>query len=487
MRLLNTESMRLESFFGSAPRYAILSHTWEEEEILFEDISNPEQSTPVKKKGWEIVDGSCRQARLDGYEYVWIDTCCIDKSSSAELSEAINSMFMWYHNASRCYVYLADYDRFTIRKKTDIKSSRWFTRGWTLQELIAPRDVEFYDCNWFFIGRRQVQPRKPDEVHEESKDSEDGVLDEDRVPDEDRGWERRRRPAARRPSANLIPLKSAPVQELVSALASFSIAQKMSWAARRQTTRPEDEAYSLLGIFGVNMPLLYGEGRQAFFRLQQEIVRLSNDQSILAFVHQPRATEAWSTQDCPLLADSPACFAGSGQVGLPDTGSGAFQELTELSPSQKALETRLYLWPVQHDHGESRGASLYFAILDSAYPNDLTSHPAIVVRALDDTGTIFTRFYGHLLVKLNPLFMTADTPRLAGSVKAHFSIMPACGLWIVCLGVTSFAPRPLCQADGGVVISVETGLGRRSVLRDGPLVLLSTRAAQASTRAFSWT
>ena len=111
MRLLSTESLRLESFFrGSMPQYAILSHTWETEEVLFDDIRDPAQPLPTHKKGFLKLMCSCAQARRDGYRYIWIDTCCIDKSSSAELSESINSMFRWYANSARCYAYLGDID-----------------------------------------------------------------------------------------------------------------------------------------------------------------------------------------------------------------------------------------------------------------------------------------------------------------------------------------------------------------------------------------
>ncbi|KAJ4301973.1 hypothetical protein N0V88_002103 [Collariella sp. IMI 366227] len=157
MHLLNTETLRLESFAGSSiPDYAILSHTWDEEEILFGDICDPSKPLPVNKRGFAKIKGSCDQARQHEYSYIWIDACCIDKSSSAELSEAINSMFQWYQNSGCCYAYLADIDQPQGHGTTTnmIEDSRWFTRGWTLQELIAPRSVLFYDSNWNFIGER---------------------------------------------------------------------------------------------------------------------------------------------------------------------------------------------------------------------------------------------------------------------------------------------------------------------------------------------
>lgn len=144
MRLLHTRTLELSEFLENAtPAYAILSHTWEKEEVSFKDMQGPNAK---KKAGYAKIQKCCQQAARDGYEYVWIDTCCIDKSSSAELSEAINSMYVWYKNAKTCYAYLADLEPFwlLLKAQESFKKSRWFTRGWTLQELIAPTQVEFY-------------------------------------------------------------------------------------------------------------------------------------------------------------------------------------------------------------------------------------------------------------------------------------------------------------------------------------------------------
>ncbi|KAI6002305.1 hypothetical protein F5J12DRAFT_906395 [Pisolithus orientalis] len=146
----------------------------------------------------------------DGYTWLWIDTCCIDKRSSAELSEAINSMYRWYRNSQMCYVYLND----------------WFSRGWTLQELVAPKEAEFFNKSWVSIGIKQDLTSLLEDI-------------------------------------TRIPEKSV-----------RAVAHIMSWAADRKTTRVEDRAYSLLGLFGVNMPMLYGEGSKAFQRLQLEIIRM---------------------------------------------------------------------------------------------------------------------------------------------------------------------------------------------------------------------
>ncbi|OTB14071.1 hypothetical protein K445DRAFT_302632 [Daldinia sp. EC12] len=232
MRLLDTKSLRLKEFVGDRmPQYAILSHTWGDEEVLFQDIKSHLSLTWKRKQGSKKVRASCRRAALDGYKYIWIDTCCIDKSSSAELSESINSMFTWYQSASVCYAFLEDVQ--SLERLTD---SRWFTRGWTLQELIAPCDVRFYNKNWELLGDRyRLSPQ--------------------------------------------ISIKS--VRGL---LGEVSVSQKMIWASPRSTTRAEDLSYCLLGIFGVSMTLIYGEGQEkAFRRLQETILREWDDQTILAW------------------------------------------------------------------------------------------------------------------------------------------------------------------------------------------------------------
>ena len=204
-------------------------------------------------------------ARVNGLEYIWIDTCCIDKSSSAELSEAINSMFAWYANSTVCYAYISDFEFADPNWLSS--SNRWFTRGWTLQELIAPFAVEFYNKHWLSFGSR------------ESLKSE--LLLITGIDEVVFAWH----PPFQCPVG---PPDGEPGCELCRAdlaemLDSFSVATRMSWTAQRTTTRLEDAAYSLLGLFDVNMPLLYGEGQNDFQRLQHEIIRKSTDQSILTF------------------------------------------------------------------------------------------------------------------------------------------------------------------------------------------------------------
>ena len=182
------------------------------------------------------------QAEKDGFEWAWSDTCCIDKTSSTELSEAINSMFRYYSLSSVCYVYLADVHPGRITTYShEFRKSAWHRRGWTLQELLAPQNVLFMSNDWTLLGNKYTLAN---------------VLEK----------------TTKIPSS---------VLRLKEDFATMSIAKRMSWAARRTTTRVEDEAYCLLGIFGVNMPTIYGEGRNAFYRLQEEIVKSSSDPSWL--------------------------------------------------------------------------------------------------------------------------------------------------------------------------------------------------------------
>ncbi|OLN87467.1 Vegetative incompatibility protein HET-E-1-like protein 24 [Colletotrichum chlorophyti] len=174
MRLLNTTTLELREFSADIPAYAILSHTWGFEEVLYQDMLAGQLCAKLKA-GYKKIEGCCQLATKDDFEWIWIDTCCIDKSSSAELSEAINSMFQWYREASICYAYLIDVPNLPygpllgtpnsgsltevqkaalLNARSIFTQSRWFTRGWTLQELLAPRLVEFHSSDWSYIGTK---------------------------------------------------------------------------------------------------------------------------------------------------------------------------------------------------------------------------------------------------------------------------------------------------------------------------------------------
>ena len=289
MRLLNTKTFQLHEFFEpNIPDYVILSHRWGKNEVTFQQISKsgelirrsePQgdqhngdsvESDTFENEGWAKLRNFCRQASQDGWLWVWMDTCCIDKTNSVELSEAVNSMFAWYKNSRICYVHLQDVPTpqsgpcarskpqresdvyLTGRSKKDqlevaFEDSEWFRRGWTLQECLAPRYLSFYDNQWKYIG-----------------DKSDWADTMSRITG--------------------IPLSLFFGDDRFM---TCPVAAKLSWASCRSCTRTEDMAYCLLGLLDIHMPLIYGEGSRAFIRLQQELIRSSDDNSILAWQFRP--------------------------------------------------------------------------------------------------------------------------------------------------------------------------------------------------------
>jgi hypothetical protein len=240
MKLINARTIKIEEFNESAiPHYGILSHTWEDSEILFQEIGLPGIES---NNGYAKIEKACQLAIRKRLNYVWVDTCCIDKSSSSELSEAINSMFRWYMKSDICFVYLSDLGE-GVPTECGLEHCKWFTRGWTLQELIAPSNLEFYDAAWNVRGTKRGLEET---LHQITGIDKNVLRNSDLL--------------------NKIP-----------------VAKKMSWAASRQTTRTEDLAYCLLGIFDVNMPLIYGEGCKSFLRLQEEVVKTTHDLTIFGW------------------------------------------------------------------------------------------------------------------------------------------------------------------------------------------------------------
>ena len=248
MRLLHTRSdgqleftediIRVEDI----PRYAIISHTWGKQEVLFKDIKDVNVTRDVdeqKREGWNKINFCAEQARRDGLDHFWVDTCCIDKTNSTELSEAINSMFRWYQKSDKCYVYLPDVgskssgedSRPSSEWEAAFKASKWFTRGWTLQELLAPQSVEFFSADGSRLGDKDSLRQIVHEITE-------------------------------------IPTEALSGRDM----SKFTVNERISWAKGRQTTRGEDGAYCLLGIVGCYLPLIYGEGKEsALRRLKKEM------------------------------------------------------------------------------------------------------------------------------------------------------------------------------------------------------------------------
>ncbi|KAJ4305832.1 hypothetical protein N0V90_001364 [Kalmusia sp. IMI 367209] len=338
MRLIDVDSLEIKTFSEqNVPTYAILSHTWGADEVTFQDmcmitrlrcisqtfssqgtsssqngdmsgngqsaamlaamemlvrgdwsagmvIPDTSEEALMKREGYRKILCSAREAKQLGYQWIWIDTCCIDKTSSAELQESINSMYRWYKESAVCIVYLNDIapggeDIMDTQATAEAASSafinsRWITRGWTLQELVAPTSLRFYYQDWTLMGD------KSEFVEEIS-------------------------------NATGIPIFVLDNGEL----SELSLAERMSWACYRQTTRIEDMAYCLLGIFDIQMPLLYGEGEKAFIRLQEEILKTTDDYSLFAWrAMNSESRPAIKSTYRGLLARSPIEFRDCGAV-----------------------------------------------------------------------------------------------------------------------------------------------------------------------------
>ena len=267
--------------------YAILSHRWTgpwqeldyNEVVGLAKMNKKERNEIRQRDGYRKILQSCQLAQKDGCEWLWVDTCCLDKQSSAELSEAINSMYRWFENSTICYVYLHDVPGDllfpTVRNNERYYRSNgwpeWFSRAWTLQEMLAPRDVQFFNKDWHPIGDKRML------------------------------------------SSILEYITRVPQHILKEGLSSKRpcVAQIISWAADREASRAEDWAYSLMGLLDVNMPMLYGEGKKAFHRLQLEVIRTSNDQSIFAWGCNERKARTGS-----ILADDPSFFRDCNEMEL---------------------------------------------------------------------------------------------------------------------------------------------------------------------------
>ena len=282
MRFLNTSDLRFvhvpdSDLHDEKNQYAILSHRWgaDEDEVSFEDIQLSMDIS--RKKGLSKLKGFCKLALSEGLRYGWVDTCCINKGDPTELGEAINSMYRWYVDSKICIAYLEDVPQ------SQLLSSKWFSRGWTLQELIGPKTMIFCNHDWHIIGTKLELTA---ELSRKTKIPE-SVLSH-----------------ATKPSA-------------------CSVAQRMSWAADRETKRVEDRAYSLMGLFDVYMPMIYGERENAFLRLQQSIIsKKTKDESMFAWCTGfPKNVKTYSG----LFAPSPEAYVHCSEI-IQTRGSGGFSE-----------------------------------------------------------------------------------------------------------------------------------------------------------------
>nr|RBR00943.1 hypothetical protein FVER53263_01624 [Fusarium verticillioides] len=376
MWLINTKTYKLEDFVNPPLSYSILSHTWEGDEVLFQDM----ESLPYarSKAGWKKIEMTCEASRQANILHAWIDTYCIDKRSSAELSEAINSMFAWYRQSSVCYVYLSDLvfpctpvdtvmpdsdegrqwaDAAFSRLQDEMRACRWFTRGWTLQELIAPSQVVFLDQNWNLIRSR--------------------------APGSDLRFIKILERLTGIPSS---------VLEYKEDIATIPVAQRMSWAARRETTRVEDIAYCLLGIFDVNMPLLYGEGPKSFFRLQEEIVKSHDDLSLFAWKQDSASYGIGVLRGC--FADSPAEFAHWLNVEIRVNNFESGMEVTSKNVHMQGRVLRQEENPYDIGHGVD-----YIFDLGVQHPDNKECSLGILLTSSSRNVTYF-RFKPYELIKV---------------------------------------------------------------------------------------
>ncbi|KAL9082689.1 MAG: hypothetical protein Q9159_006229 [Coniocarpon cinnabarinum] len=326
--------------------YVIISHTWSEPEVKYDDIvaiNEQKSSVPVSKAASAFRLGKACQRVLDyqggDFKHLWLDTVCIDQRNPFEVSVAVNSMFEWYKNAEVCFAYLSDYPSAGIQCFSD---SRWFSRGWTLQELVAPKNVMFFTKDWNVIGDKEALRNQIE-------------------------------------SRTRISRRFLSQRESIS---NASVSQRMSWASNRQTSEPEDVAYCLLGLFGVNMPLLYGEGAaRAFRRLQEEIIKYNDDHSIFAWkFNKPTETPSG------LLAASPDSFRSTGHYcHKPYQRDGPPFQLTN-----KGVPIELPLHRFQ-------GSNLYLASLDC--PVDETHYMAVFLEKLPGNELYFHRVRQHQFAK----------------------------------------------------------------------------------------
>ena len=376
MRLLNCRTKTLDEFAGSTPQYAILSHTWDVDEVVFDNL-NERNTDHTTMKGWYKIQRSCEQALQDGLEYLWTDTVCINKSSSTELSEAINSMFNWYRDSTVCYAYLCDLPAVAL------DDSRWFSRGWTLQELIAPRELKFYDKDWTFKGSKIDFL---DQLH--------------RITGID------------------------PMALQGGNLRLISVARKMSWASNRQTTRPEDIAYSLLGLFGISMPMLYGEGSRAFIRLQEEIVKEYDDETLFAW----RSSTA--VKYTGLFAQSPADFALSGNIFPCQSQWSISRQIEPVSVSSRGLRITASLQKME------QFADPTFLVRLNCKQVHFDRKPkervGIVVAKRFGVGDVYARIMPNDLPTFQP-GVKQEVETLFALKESHtkeFGLMEYCGFWI---------------------------------------------------------
>ncbi|KAK7965197.1 hypothetical protein PG988_010201 [Apiospora saccharicola] len=333
MRLIDCETLELKEFNEiDVPEYVILSHTWGSEEVSFEEMTSPAKGRHRAKEGFHKISLFASVAARHDFRYIWVDTCCIRKDSSSELSEAINSMYTWYKNARRCYVYLNDVDS---DSEEEFKRCRWLSRGWTLQELIAPEDVFFY-----------------------SKHGEMLFAKEHRLGE-------------------------------LSALTGISQEHCVENEMGGKEGNDEARGYGLLFAWDTRCQYadaLWRGGQKAFIRLQEEVMKRSDDQSLFLW---KKKEESYTTY-LGLLAPSPREFVDSPDVVFAEN----FFEDRPYSSTNKGISIRLDLVPSRPDADEH---DVYIALLNCQHPGHDAGKPiGIFLKRLE--GNQFVRIDAHRIL-----------------------------------------------------------------------------------------
>lgn len=419
MRLLDTTTITLTSFLnpkppldGSTfaqggrlkppPEYAILSHVWAQnmdEEVTYGELSSGRQRDC---EGWSKIIKGCEMARRDGIKWFWIDTCCIDKSSKSELDEALGSMHTYYARSTKCYVYLNDVKQMANSIGSRLLSAdspgtptKWFSRGWTLQELLAPgtpckrndgkplKDVSstmiFFDQNWRMLG-----------------DKTDADL-----ADEISRYSRIRPEYIKSPGGHR----------------SASIAMKLSWAADRTTEKPEDRIYSLLGLFNLQMQVYYGEGEaNAFRRLQLELIQRSDDQSIFAWIKPSDRGDP-----CGMLATSLDDFRDSQDIVRLDIKD---KERPIYGMDMEGLKFHVFngLRPMTHVGGRSNNRKETITLACSRTDGEEADRRNVVVIHLERAGNLMQRVSSHTWGPPEKFSVTNDTWWMNPGLRRHFVV-----------------------------------------------------------------
>ncbi|KAK7979878.1 hypothetical protein PG989_012335 [Apiospora arundinis] len=392
MRLIHVDTLQLREFYDETtlPQYAILSHTWSDDEIALQEFEQlvaggSSAETTRAKNGYKKIVAACKAAKELQIYWCWVDTCCIDKKSSAELTEAINSMFKWYMHAAVCLAYLSDLDvmtesQYIRRELPKMMYCRWFTRGWCLQELIAPENLIFYDKEWNTVTTKaEISPYLSDITGIDQ-----GVLQD--------------------------PTK----------LPSIPVACRLSWASRRETTRVEDQAYCLLGIFNITMPMLYGEGPKSFLRLQEEILRQDGDLSLFAWLPDAGQHEIYMD----MFALSPKQFTSS--LNIFSTTKGNLHTRDVCSISNRGVQmSRTNVISIQTDQ---RKTSPYYYVSLGCYSKSVGPWvlklkmvgPGVYVRLrLGDSRELAKLEDGILFDKRDIYILPRITQSLLISIKSY--------------------------------------------------------------------